>query len=50
MKRNKVLFLIFAVVFFLLVFYIAYDMSQRTTFPGRKNTPPEDTVKVQENN
>ena len=36
MSRNKKVFLIFAVVFFMLLFYASYDISKRTTFPGSK--------------
>ena len=34
MSRSKKLFAAFALVFFLLLAYVVYDISQRTTFPG----------------
>jgi len=36
MSRNKRIFLGFAVVFFVLLFYASYDIATRTTFPGSK--------------
>lgn len=36
MNRSKKIFAAFAVVFFLLLFYVSYDISTRTTFPGSK--------------
>jgi hypothetical protein len=36
MPRNKKIFLILFVIFMLLMCYIGYDISQRTTFPGSK--------------
>ena len=36
MKRSKKLFLLLAALFLLLMLYISYDISQRTTFPGSK--------------
>ena len=35
MKKSKV-FLLIAIIFMALVFYVVYDMSKRTTFPGGK--------------
>ncbi len=35
MKKSKV-FLVIAVIFIAIVFYIVYDMSSKTTFPGGK--------------
>lgn len=34
MKRSKKIFLLVAFLFFLLLLYVAYDFSTRTTFPG----------------
>ena len=39
MPRSRKIFLAFALVFFLLLVYIVYDISSRTTFPG--SDPPE---------
>jgi hypothetical protein len=36
MSRQKRIFIIFAVIFFVVLAYIAYDISRRTTFPGSK--------------
>lgn|GEM_PF-4346245 len=36
MPRNKKIFLILFVIFMLIMCYIGYDISQRTTFPGSK--------------
>lgn len=36
MNRNKKIFIAFAVVFFIIVLTVSYDISQRTTFPGSK--------------
>lgn len=36
MKRSKILFLVFAGIFFLLLLWVSYDISRRTTFPGSK--------------
>ncbi|WKK84276.2 hypothetical protein QYS48_19105 [Marivirga arenosa] len=51
MKKSKV-FLIIAIIFMLIVFYVVYDMSTRTRFPGGKpskkgeyNNSDKDSVK-----
>ncbi len=36
MSRSKKIFVGFAIVFFLFLAYISYDISSRTTFPGSK--------------
>lgn len=36
MSRSRKIFLVFAAVFFILLFYASYDISRRTTFPGSK--------------
>lgn len=36
MDRSKKIFLLFAAVFFIIMAYIGYDISSRTTFPGSK--------------
>lgn len=41
MSRQKKLFLVLAALFLLLLGYIAYDISRRTTFPGRRSQPAE---------
>lgn len=35
MTRSKKIFVAFAIVFALLLMYVVYDISSRTTFPGR---------------
>ncbi len=36
MKRSKVIFLVLAGIFFILMIWVGYDISSRTTFPGSK--------------
>lgn len=36
MSRSKKIFFAFAIVFFLMLVYVSYDISTRTTFPGSK--------------
>lgn len=43
MSRSKKLFAAFALVFFLLLAYVVYDISQRTTFPGRPTDTEQNT-------
>jgi hypothetical protein len=40
MKRSKLLFLIFAIIFFVILAIIAFDIAKRTTFPGKKPSEP----------
>lgn len=37
MKKSKLIFLILAIIFFLIVLFIAYDISSKTTHPGAKS-------------
>lgn len=37
MSTNKKVFLILAILFFVAMIYISYDISSRTTFPGSKS-------------
>lgn len=53
MARNKKIFLILSILFLLIMAYISYDISSRTTFPGSKGLlkeriMPSDTVEVEE--
>ena len=41
MKKNKIIFLILAVIFLLTMAWIGYDISSRTTFPGSKGNLKE---------
>ncbi len=41
MQRNKKLFIILFVLFMIIMFWIGYDISQRTTFPGSKGNLKE---------
>lgn len=41
MSRSKKIFAAFAVIFALLLGYVVYDISSRTTFPGQ--SPVNDT-------
>jgi hypothetical protein len=36
MNKHKRLFLLLAIVFFLMLSYASYDIASRTTFPGSK--------------
>lgn len=40
MDKKKKIFLAIAFIFLLIVFFIAYDISRRTTFPGQNQKPP----------
>ncbi|MCG8389349.1 MAG: hypothetical protein MJA30_27590 [Cytophagales bacterium] len=37
MKTSKKLFLALALIFFMAMIYVGYDISSRTTFPGSKS-------------
>jgi hypothetical protein len=41
MNRNKLIFLIIAIVFLITMIAIGVDISQRTTFPGSKGNLKE---------
>ncbi|GHB29365.1 hypothetical protein GCM10008106_07860 [Mongoliitalea lutea] len=41
MNRNKLIFLILAIVFMLIILGVSYDISTRTTFPGSKGNLKE---------
>jgi len=48
MKKSKV-FLLIAIVFILLVFYVVYDMSTKTKFPkGRPGAETEENKSVKD--
>ena len=47
MKRSKKIFLVVALIFIVLVLFVAYDISQRTTFPGQKREKPVDATELQ---
>ena len=36
MKKSKKIFIVLALLFFVVITYIGYDISSRTTFPGSK--------------
>jgi Flp pilus assembly protein CpaB len=40
MKRSKLIFLIIAILFFVILAIIAFDIANRTTFPGKKPAAP----------
>lgn len=46
MSRSKKIFITLAIAFFILLMYISYDISTRTTFPGAK-PPPEEHLRNQ---
>lgn len=39
MDKKKKVFLAVAIIFLLIVFFIAYDMGRRTSFPWQRNQP-----------
>jgi hypothetical protein len=50
MSRNKLVFIILAVIFMVIMIWISIDISKRTTFPGSKGNlkermAPTDTIK-----
>lgn len=46
MKRSKKIFLVVAAIFIVIVLVIAYDISQRTTFPGQKPEKKVDSTET----
>lgn len=44
MNKNKKIFLGLSLFFILLVLFIAYDISTRTTFPGSGTVPGEEKI------
>ena len=44
MKRSKKIFLLVALIFLLIVLYVSYDISQRTTFPGQEPENKEEQI------
>lgn len=47
MKRSKKIFLVVALIFIVLVLVVAYDISQRTTFPGQNKEKSVDSTELQ---
>ncbi|GMQ23904.1 MULTISPECIES: hypothetical protein [Algoriphagus] len=41
MQKNKKLFLVLFGIFMLIILYVSYDISKRTTFPGSKGNLKE---------
>jgi hypothetical protein len=41
MQKNKKIFLFLFIIFMLIMFWIGYDISRRTTFPGSKGNLKE---------
>lgn len=41
MNRNKLIFLILAGIFLVIILWVSYDISTRTTFPGSKGNLKE---------
>lgn len=46
MDKNKKIFLAVAIIFLLIVFFIAYDISRRTTFPGQNRNQPAESEQL----
>ncbi|WP_198675380.1 hypothetical protein [Pleomorphovibrio marinus] len=49
MKRNKLIFLILAVIFLLIILAVSWDMARQTTFPGAKGNLKERMAPSDEN-
>lgn len=49
MNRSKKIFLLVAAIFLVVVLLIAYDISQRTTFPGQKREKAVDSTEFRVN-
>jgi hypothetical protein len=49
-NKNKKIFLGLSLFFFILVLYIAYDISTRTTFPGSHKLPEEKYILEKDTN
>lgn len=52
MKKNKIIFLVLAILFAIVMIWIGLDMSRKTTFPGSKGNlkeriAPSDSIKKQ---
>ncbi|WP_373496828.1 hypothetical protein [Aquiflexum sp.] len=52
MKKNKIIFLVLAILFAIAMAWIGLDMSKKTTFPGSKGNlkeriAPSDSLKKQ---
>lgn len=43
MKKSKKVFFILALIFLIIILYISYDMSTRTTWPGARKDLKERT-------
>lgn len=41
MQKNKKIFLLLFVLFMIIILYVSYDISRRTTFPGSKGNLKE---------
>jgi hypothetical protein len=41
MRKSKLVFIIIAIVFFIIMTIIAIDISSRTSFPGQNKAPVE---------
>ncbi|MDA0315868.1 MAG: hypothetical protein O2829_06165 [Bacteroidetes bacterium] len=41
MQKNKKIFLVIFVLFLLIILYVSYDISRKTTFPGSKGNLKE---------
>lgn len=49
MSRQKKLFLVLAVLFFILLIYASVDIGRRTTFPGTRPKNEENVEKMDRN-
>lgn len=48
MNKSKKIFLLIAGIFLIIVLFIVYDMSTRTTFPWQKSQEPTETEQPQD--
>jgi len=54
-NRNKKIFIVVAIVFLIIMIFIAIDITRKTTFPGSKGNleeriPGKDTVQIESKN
>ncbi|RZS97429.1 hypothetical protein BC751_3036 [Cecembia calidifontis] len=50
MNKNKIVFIILAAIFLLIMFWIGIDISRKTTFPGSKGNLKERMAPTESSN
>ena len=46
MRKSKLIFVVLAIIFFLIMAIIAFDISSRTSFPGQNKSTTEELDSV----